>query len=251
MISITQITNEIYVLKDSTNSCANLVIGKKKVLLFDTGFGIDNMSEAVKTITTLPLLVIASHGHIDHIGGSNQFHQVFLSKEDMPILNAYNDELITQWIRSYPNESMKEFSTHNWKNIYPLNFDSFDLGNRKCMIIPLYGHTKGSIGIYIPDLKLLLSGDALTPVMCLNFTNHLSKEIQYETLNKLQQLDFDYYLTSHHNEMFKKSMIQKLMNCIKNSENKKHYQYQYPYPPFSQGRIYVDSFEESIAIIIE
>lgn len=36
----------------------------------------DSIAGAVKEITDLPLLVIASHGHFDHIGGSWQFEKI-------------------------------------------------------------------------------------------------------------------------------------------------------------------------------
>lgn len=253
MITITKILEQVYILKDSANNCANLLIGKEKALLFDTGCGIDDMFGVVKTITNLPLLVIASHGHFDHIGGSYQFKEVCLSKYDFPILKDYSDELINKWLQKLDVEnSIKDkYKTNEWKNIVPLNFESFDLGDMKCEVIPLPGHTKGSIGIYVPCLKLLLSGDALTPIMCLNFQNHESKEIQYETLKKLKDIDFDSYITSHHDHIFSKSMIDQLMKCIKNSKNKRYYEYQYPYPPYSKGWLYVDSVDEEIAIIVE
>lgn len=253
MITITKVLEQVYILKDNANNCANLLVGKEKALLFDTGCGIDDVSSAVKTITNLPLLVIASHGHFDHIGGSNQFKQVYLSKYDFPILKDYSDELINEWLQKIDikNNLRDKDRTNQWKHIVPLNFESFDLGEMKCEVIPLPGHTKGSIGIYVSSLKLLLSGDALTPIMCLNFQNHDSKEVQYETLKKLINIDFDSYITSHHDYMFSKSMIEQLMKCIKNSKNKRHYEYQYPYPPYSKGFIYVDSIDEEIAIIVE
>lgn len=61
------------------------------------------------------------------------------------------------------------FGSDNWSQIQNLDFEVFDLGQLECFVIPLPGHTKGSIGILIPDLRLLLSGDALTPIMCLFF----------------------------------------------------------------------------------
>lgn len=230
MITITKILEQVYVLKDRANCYANLVIGEEKALLFDTGCGVDDMAEAVRTVTDLPLITLASHGHFDHIGGSYQFEKVYLASSDREIL-----------------ESSKE-----WKNIDSLNFDHFSLGTLDCQIISLKGHTKGSVGVYIPSFRLLLSGDALTPIMCLNFQNHLSKEVQYETLKTVQNLQFDYYLTSHHEVLFPKSIIGRMIRCIKNSKDKKHYAYQYPYPPYTKGWIYLDSMEEEpVGLVVE
>jgi len=253
MIKTTEVLENVYVLKDRADCCANLVIGENKALLFDTGSGADDMSEAVRKITGLPLTVINSHGHFDHIGGDNQFDEVYLSELDFPILEDYDMQTLNRWRKELAKESVQEFSTapKEWNCIKGLRFDSFDLGHMRCEIIPLKGHTAGSIGIWIPSKRLLLSGDALIPVMCLNFQNHLSKQAQYETLIRVQDLDFDFYLTSHQDRLYPKQLIQRMMTCIENSSKGKFHFYQYPHPPYAKGWIYLDSLgEEPVALIL-
>lgn len=253
MIAKTKVLENVYVLKDRAGCCANLVVGKEKALLFDTGSGIDNLRETLESITELPLLVLNSHGHFDHIGGNCQFERVYLPKQDFSILESYDTETLNRWLRELTRDSLWPFlaSPREWKCIRPLEFDSFDLGQMACRIIPLKGHTAGSVGIWIPSLKLLLSGDALTPVMCLNFQNHLSAKIQYETLKQIQNLEFDWYLTSHHETLFEKSLTKRMMKCIENSAGKKFQFYQYPQPPYAKGWIYLDSLgEEPVALIL-
>lgn len=253
MVTVTEISKNVYVLKDRANCCANLVIGESRALLFDTGSGADDMNGAVRSITELPLLVINSHGHFDHIGGDIQFDEVYLSEPDFPILEEYDMEMLNRWMKELTGETEQPFLTapKEWKCIRPLDFDSFDLGHMRCEVIPLKGHTAGSIGIWIPSEKLLLSGDALTPVMCLNFQNHLSKQAQFETLKSIQNLEFDFYLTAHQDVLYPKQLVQKLIKCIQNSEGKRLHFYQYPQPPYAKGWIYLDSLgEEPIALVI-
>ena len=69
MVTFTKITEQVYVLTDRAGCCGNLVIGKERALLFDLGIGADDFGAAARTLTDLPLTVILSHGHIDHIGG--------------------------------------------------------------------------------------------------------------------------------------------------------------------------------------
>lgn len=76
------------------------------------------------------------------------------------------------------------------------------------------------------------------------FLNHLSKEDQLETLKYVQKLDFDYYLTSHHHKILPKSLISRMIECIKHSDGRKHYDYQYPRPPYSKGKFYLYSMED-------
>ena len=98
MVTITKVLEHVYVLKDRAGCCANLVVGEKKALLFDTGSGVDDMNEAVRNITELPLVVVNSHGHFDHIGGNNQFDEVYLSESDFTIIEDYDKEMLNQWM---------------------------------------------------------------------------------------------------------------------------------------------------------
>jgi len=47
-----------------------LVQGTERALLFDTGTGLAPVSEVVRHLTDLPLLVVVSHDHLDHRGGN-------------------------------------------------------------------------------------------------------------------------------------------------------------------------------------
>ena len=45
-----------------------LVVGEEKALLIDTGFGIYSLKEKVRGITELPVTVVNTHAHPDHMG---------------------------------------------------------------------------------------------------------------------------------------------------------------------------------------
>ena len=46
-----------------------LLQGRERCLLIDTGLGISDISEEVKTLTETPVTAAATHIHWDHIGG--------------------------------------------------------------------------------------------------------------------------------------------------------------------------------------
>ena len=253
-MTVTEVLDKAYILKDRAECCANLVVGTEKALLFDTCCGADDLYGAVRSITDLPLIVIGSHGHFDHIGGSAQFERVYLSEADFPILEDYTPQQLNGWLQEMTGDgenSPFRTSPGEWPNMQPLTFSSFSLGELDCEVVSLPGHTKGSVGVHIPAKKLLLSGDALTPVMCLNFQNHLSVRDQYATLETVQKLDFDCYLTSHHEKLFHKSEITRMLHCLVNSKTGKFRAYRYPRPPYAEGHIYLDSMAgEPVALIL-
>ena len=54
---VTCICDNVYVLTDRAGCCVNLVVGKEKALVFDTGSGTDDIHGLVRKMTGLPLVV--------------------------------------------------------------------------------------------------------------------------------------------------------------------------------------------------
>ena len=50
-----------------------LIIGRERAVLFDTGFGIARIDTVAKALTNLPITVLNSHSHYDHVGGNSAF----------------------------------------------------------------------------------------------------------------------------------------------------------------------------------
>ena len=245
MIEKLKLSGSFYMLKDSMDCFSNLIIGTDRALLFDTGSGVDDLKKAVEEITELPLLVIASHGHFDHIGGSPQFEEVFLSAKDMCIVKSYDIEKLREWIG-------EGYDPKGFRNIKPLNFESFSLGDIEGKVIELPGHTHGSVGIYLPEMKLLLSGDALTPVMCLFFRNHGTVEDEVQTIERVQKLDITHFITAHSDKMMPVSILDRMSDCLNNCKEKRFWAYRYPKPPYSEGFFYLHSMEnEPVGVIVD
>ncbi len=53
-----------------------LIVGTEKNILFDTGMGMGKISDVVRKLSPLPVIVINSHTHYDHIGGNNEFDTI-------------------------------------------------------------------------------------------------------------------------------------------------------------------------------
>ena len=245
MVETKKLSNRVFLLKDRLDCYANLILGSEKALLFDTGSGADDLKAAVEEITSLPLLVIASHGHFDHIGGSNQFDTVYMSKKDRNILESLDIEKLREWID-------KDYDSNEFRQVKDLDFDRFTLGNIEGIVVEMPGHTRGSVGVYLPELKLLLCGDALTPIMCLFFMNHGTVEDELNTIKMVQSLDITHFLTAHSDKLFSVSILERMKDCLINSKGKRSHKYKYPRPPFSEGYFYLHSMEdEPVGVITE
>src|SRR4051794_3374623 len=59
-----------------------LLIGEKKAALIDTGLGIDNIKRITNKLTHLPIEVITTHVHVDHIGSHREFDEIYVHEGD-------------------------------------------------------------------------------------------------------------------------------------------------------------------------
>lgn len=69
---IRKIADDTYMISDFGIANCYLLIGEERALLIDCGLGIGDIKGAVEKITDKPILVVATHGHVDHAGGDGQ-----------------------------------------------------------------------------------------------------------------------------------------------------------------------------------
>src|SRR5215831_3500764 len=129
-----------------------LLIGKTKALLIDTGAVADakTMPLAHTVIpllvnggSRLPLIVVHTHGHLDHRSGDDQFRA-------LPNVEVVPTDL----------ESVKSrFGLADWPN----SIGQIDLGDRVIDVIPTPGHYPSHVAYYDRQTGLFFSGDFLLP----------------------------------------------------------------------------------------
>jgi len=101
------------------------------------------------------VLILATHGHLDHLWGAawatEQWHTpVLMHKADIPMAQAMQTQYNLFGIRATPQPFPIE----------PLN-SQLSTFNFQLSILHTPGHTPGSICLYWQDEKVLLSGDTL------------------------------------------------------------------------------------------
>jgi hydroxyacylglutathione hydrolase len=156
-IQVHRYNAETFILRESL--CATyeapfiyLLIGKTKALLIDTGAIADPktmpLAQTVSSLLPkgeprLPLMVVHTHGHLDHRSGDDQFRA-------LPDVEVVPTDL----------ESVKSrFGIADWPN----GIGHLDLGDRVIDVIPTPGHYRSHVAYYDRQTGLFFSGDFLLP----------------------------------------------------------------------------------------
>ena len=89
--SVEKIDNQTYVICENKHweeTRCYLLLGSQKAILIDTGLGIANIKAVVDSITELPVMVVTTHVHWDHIGGHSLFDNIAVHELEEPWLDG-------------------------------------------------------------------------------------------------------------------------------------------------------------------
>lgn len=184
-----------------------LLCGTEKAILIDTGLGISNIKEIVDSLTSLPVMVITTHVHWDHIGGHKYFDNIavhgaekdWLSTKFPIPLQAVKKNLICK-----PCDLPEDFSIDEYKifNGTPKKIlwdgSCMDLGNRKLIAIHTPGHSPGHCCFYEPDRTYLYSGDLIYSGCLDAFYPTTDPQQFFQSVKKIKALEISRILPGHH-----------------------------------------------------
>ena len=173
--TVEKIDHETYVISEYGHweqTHIYLFLGQKRAILLDTGTGIGNIRQEIDKLTNLPILVITSHCHWDHIGGHEHFEAIGIHADDREWLENGNPlplkvvkaNLLREpfSIEPPPKFSSDKYRVYKGKPTYILeDGEELDLGGRKLQIIHTPGHSPGHICVYEEKTGYLATGDIL------------------------------------------------------------------------------------------
>ena len=216
----------LYSIYDPQDVFCYLIVGEKSAILYDTAYGIVPLDDAVLQVCDLPYEVVLSHGHIDHVNGAYQFKEIWISPRDhelclrhtsktarrkiveklgeqhnIPDPNPLKEPLPLEMVGSENNPvgfNGDNFITQGAGNLKMLQDGQiFDLGRLTVEVIPMEGHTAGSIGLLIREPRVLLDSDAANYHMWMFLNESLDMDVYIAMLKRVKQLDFDTYFVGH------------------------------------------------------
>ena len=162
----------IYEPHQAEETISYLIVGEKQALLFDTGMGISDIKKVITGLTRLPIVVLNSHTHNDHVGDNWRFKTVYGMNTDFTRENARGsredaqaeigpEQICGQLPSGFDPE---DYVTRPWKiKSYIHDGDRIDLGGRALEVIATPGHTPDAISLLDRTNGLLFSGDTYYP----------------------------------------------------------------------------------------
>lgn len=151
--TITKLTDTIYLLDEEHRATGYLVLGTEKAALIDTMCGLDDLSAIVRSITDLPVIVLNTHGHPDHVGGNIYFGEGYMNPKDYDLARSFFDDAVRSGQRD---------STTPCPVFQPLlDGDMIDIGGTQLEVIELPGHTPGGVLLLDRADGTLYTGDSI------------------------------------------------------------------------------------------
>ena len=142
--------NTIMICSESNDHFMYLAKGNQKAALIDTGWGEQNVREFAEGLTDLPLIVLITHCHVDHVGGCGYFEEVYMGEEgpfDLAVM------------RPNPFVDTSKLPYPDFKKKFLHDGDIIDLGGRSLYVIETKAHAVSGLMFWDRDNKYLFCGD--------------------------------------------------------------------------------------------
>lgn len=131
-----------------------LIVGEQRAILLDTGMGVADIRAVVDALTEVPIIVVNSHAHWDHIGGNHRFDTIWIHEAESGNLRAgVGNDVLRRWFRpEHLTGPLPDGVTAETVVIPPstptglvTNGQVIDLGGRALEVLHCPGHSTGGI----------------------------------------------------------------------------------------------------------
>lgn len=171
---VSKIAPDLYAITETDSVHCYLLIGAERALLFDIGYGYEDIRPLVKELTDKPLTLVVSHGDPDHSLGAAWFDEVWIHPLDVGKMLANDDDVLKKRAVEYRLHKYKQlagvidvkaFMARHLDHVRPrflYGGSLIDLGGLTLEVIHVPGHSYGHIMLLDVAGGRLFSGDAVT-----------------------------------------------------------------------------------------
>lgn len=193
-----------------------LIVGPKKAMLIDTAFGLGDLKSLCDELTGgKELIVVNTHGHVDHAYGNCRFKQVYCQEYEVPALKKQNIHMFDYLFDEEGRNIWLEFDKADLPAYQEYEIISvpdgylFDLGDGyEIQLFWLGGHAPGNSGFLDRQNRIFFTGDDLCsdvsgvgngPRPGVEYSQYMNIETFRENLARvLEHLEeIDYVFPSH------------------------------------------------------
>lgn len=146
--------------------------GRDRDLVIDTGMGLANLTARLDLTPGKPVLAIATHAHVDHVGSLHEFAERAGPKVEAHAFECMEDRYTYADLYRQREEPVSEAPEPGWSveryrpRPAPLTWqlsegDIVETGDRQFRVLHLPGHSPGSIGLLDEKNGVFFSGDAI------------------------------------------------------------------------------------------
>ncbi len=179
-----------------------LVVGSEKAILFDLALKEKGLVAYAEKLAGMPMQVVFSHGHIDHVYHANCLAEAWLHPADFPLLQN----------GMFPMPPVKPCP-----KLHPLNDgDVLELGGRTLKVIHCPGHTDGGILLLDSQTGTLLTGDVISRRLLFNFPGTTDLGSFCKQLETLKEKEFTVIYTAHDRCGLPKEHLVLMLDTIQN-----------------------------------
>ena len=161
-----------------------LLLGDRRAILFDAGTGTRDIVPVVRSLTPLPVTVIPSHLHFDHVGALGRFERTALLADPRLEARASSGSLTLgryEFLGFVEHLPAPTFRVDEWW----ASGSTVDLGGRRVLVLGTPGHTPTSVSLYDPEAHEAFVGDFVYPGNLYAFLPGASRSAYLSTTRKL------------------------------------------------------------------
>ena len=208
-----------------------LIVGSKRALLWDSGMGMSRISDVVRKLSSVPVIVLNSHTHPDHIGGNHEFTEVWGLQKDFTRQNSkgYSDPELKDWVAPSQicGKLPKGFNRTTY-SIKPFRISRFvkdrdviDLGGRQLEVLHTPGHTPDALCLYDKANKILFTGDTFYEGPIYLYSPETNFDEYAASVKRLAELSpqIDFLLTAHNEPVAAASSLDALHSAVEQIRN--------------------------------